>query len=577
MPNIAIAVSGRVATADTAEIVNGNSDYTLIITTDSEWSRFDSPQVVITSYLFDGTTETATTGLAETVALPVQHNAYAVEIGLTASDDDRTISTVPARISCAECITDGDAVEAAPIFDVYNVMMEYLATRDAALYDALTDYREHMPDQPDFPSAEYRRAIAAPCRITKLTGALTYAGGETIELTGQNLASESVSIAMLCMDGDYLLPGSVPTAELTADLILPGQTEETLAAAEITLSFWIQLLTGAWYEVPLGTFTVAGVGDASGGLHVTAYDDMYRLDHITLSQLSIVEGLAYTPQQIIEMCAAAAGLDYDGDVSGFVNAGVSFILSKVSSRVETARDLLMHTVQIIGAIAYVDRHRKLRVVQIGSQEPTVTITANQRKEIAAEHTQYRLYKLTTTFEYPSEEGNTVVEAYESYTLWGSGVTADLPENPLYTVLNTVQQYHAGLIRQCIENLVNMLDPVVFTPFNAELYGDPAVEPLEWRACTYKGATFTAPITETTWAYNSSHAVAACGADAIAGIAKTQAQKAALAERVATADAMDNWYRYSALQIIHAMGHAGMGAYKHDWLGHFTHAELSGEE
>ena len=575
MPGITLTVRERIASAAPDGLINGNNDYIVTFDLDNEWSAYSSVQAVVVAHKESGDTRTETTLTGATLTLPAQQNTYALEIGVQATDGTNTIASTAAWLSCTRCITDGDSTETERPFDVYNAIMQYLVDRSPAELEAI---EEHMtPPTPEpFPSAAYRLAAAAPVRQTRLRGVLTLPDETEIELTDSDVAGGSVSIVWEAMSDDYLLPGGVPSAELRLTL----HTEEDpadLYSAEIALTYGIRLLTGAWYDFPLGVFTVAAVDDASDGLQLTAYDDMYQLDHIAFTDLGITTGTAYSPQEIIELVAEAAGIDYDGDVSEFINASRTFVLSDADASIQTARDLLMHTVQIIGALAYVDRNRKLKIVQLANADPVATLTAYQRKSLSLERTTYKTLQINTVADYPNEDGGVEVEARAYQTLWASGVTADLPENPLLTVVSATTEGRIGIIRQCFTAIKNALDPIVFHPATAETYGDPSVEPFEWRSFTRDGETFSAPVTASEWHYGGSHRLVACGKDAIAGIAESQAQKAALARRISAANVTDNIFRDLYIGLIQTTGHAGMAQRSHEWLAHYTHGELAGEE
>jgi|GEM_PF-5329028 len=585
MPNITLTVSGRTASTDIAEIINGNNDYTVTVSADREWTAYTNPRILLTRYLADGTTPTEEIALMEGGAqLPAFSDTCAIGLALTATNGADPVTSSSTTLLCQECITDGDTAEYLPQFDVYNAMLEYAnaklsgsATESelAAQYQAIEEYWASLPSDDPYP-ASYRAAIAAPWRYTKLTGSITYIDGNEIELTSANIMADSVSIAFDCTADGGALPGGVPAFELKMTLRGIPDTA-ALYGAEISLSFYI-MLPGGWYEVPLGVFTVRDVADdTEQGTPLTAYDDMYSLGNIPIEQLGIEEGRAYTPQEIITMCADTLGIAYSDDVSGWINGYRAFVLSDMDSNVKTARDLLMYAVQIVCGFSYVDRHRRLRVIPITTHDAHVKIEPTQRMSIAVTKKEYRLFCLTTTIEYPNEDGNRMVEERRHYTMWPDGVTMQLAENPLFTTLDVEQRLRAGSIRQMLSNLANQLDPVVFHPVTAEIFGDPSIEPSEWRDFTRDGSTYRAPIMIHEWKYGNTASISTSGQDAIAGVVQDQAEKAAIAKRINAAEQSDNIVRELFAAIIKSSGHAAMAIKTHEWLAHYTHGELSGEE
>lgn len=508
---ITIQVRGRIASVrDAPEIVCGNNDYVLQFDWDSEWDAFESATCCIVCFTADGEARSEITVSEGTVALPALHNVSAIEVGLTAGD---VRTTTPARISCLPCITDGNAAEAAPVFDVYNAMMEYLATRDAAIYAALEEYRSHIPDPEEFPSAAYRAAIAAPQRVTRITGTLTLQDGTEQEITENDIIANTLAIRTDCMTDDVVLPGGVPSAELT--VTLRGQEEpEALYGAELAPVYQLMLPSGAWYDVPLGVFTVAAADSTTEQYAaVTGYDDMQKLSSIPFEALGIAAGQAYSAEELVAICADALGLEceYDGTM---LNTSVRCIAADAANRIETARDLLMFAVQMLGAFAYIDRFRVLRIKALSVTDPVATVSAAGRKTLTASRKLYRLYQINAVYAFPDSDDNMVVKTWKTHTMWGNGVTAELPENPLFTVIRSSTEARENYIHSCIVQIARALDPVVFTPITAECFDDPAAELFEWRQFTQGSGTFTAPITSIDWQYHGTQTVRACGADAV---------------------------------------------------------------
>ena len=120
MPEINITVMGKVASSDTRSIVNGNSDYVVKWTLDSEWSDFDTKTMRVRHY--DGTViDCIFTGCS--CSLPIITETCMIEIGLFAGN---LITSTPATISCTRCIMDDEGPVKDPMPDVYAQIMERL-------------------------------------------------------------------------------------------------------------------------------------------------------------------------------------------------------------------------------------------------------------------------------------------------------------------------------------------------------------------------------------------------------------------------------------------------------------------
>ena len=296
---------------------------------------------------------------------------------------------------------------------------------------------------------------------------------------------------------------------------------------------------------------------------------MTRLDRIPRDSLPFVSGTAYSPQEIITAIAELADIPYTGDVSDFPNGAWTYNVTDADISIATARDLLSCTVQTLGALAYIDRWGVLQIRQITKTDPVAEIGAEARTAHRVSRLPYQLYELDTTMTFRSGEGTEEVRRLDGETLWADGVTAELPENPLWSVIT------GGSTRaiQAFYIIVRALDPVTFAPGEAVTLGDPTLDPLDW--VTVEGAAL--PVTASDWHYRGGHTVGACGTDAVAGIAQTQAEKAALAERMAIAEGTVNFERTLQLMMIQSSGHQGMALHTHAWLAHYTHAELGNKE
>ena len=581
---ITITVRDRIASVRDAPIpepVCGNSDYVLRFDWDSEWNAFEDITCCIICYLDDGEQRYEIPAASGTVSLPVLHNAYAVEIGLTAGD---LRTTTPARLPCLACITDGNYEPASEEFDVYNSMTEYIAgalrgthtsAELAVMYQELLDHMNDHPDPEEFPSEEYRAAIAAPQRITRITGKINLRDGTEKLFSDADIDANTLSFRTDCMTDDVLLPGGVPSAELAVSLRWQDPAED-LYGAEIAPIYQLLLPNGIWYEVPLGVFTISAADSTvEKHVNVTANDDMEKLSGILFTALGLSSDRAYSAKELVEICADAIGIEVVYD--GIFESSATYYAAKIGNRAETARDLLMFAVQTMCAIAYVDRFRKLRVKRLSNDDPVAAMTETQRKTLTAATKQYRLFRLVSTFTYPDKDGNEIVDVFSDTGFWPDGITAELHENPLYTVLNVDHRYIRSAISAALRGILWALDPIVFHPLTADTFDDPAVEPLEWRTFTRGENSYTAPITAISWTYHGDQTLTACGADAIAGMLKTQAEKQALAARLNASAAELNFWRQMYLVAIQTGGHLALKYHTHEWIAHFTQGELSGEE
>lgn len=129
MPDIYINIADKIAqTSGTPLIVNGNSDYTVHFTFDSEWDAY--PMKVMRVVMFFGSDaqyyEVIFTG--DTAVMPPIYNARACAIGVWSDESgDGLRTTASAMIPCAECISDHTQLHHDPPPDVYEQLLDYLS------------------------------------------------------------------------------------------------------------------------------------------------------------------------------------------------------------------------------------------------------------------------------------------------------------------------------------------------------------------------------------------------------------------------------------------------------------------
>ena len=126
MPNVYISVTNKRAVLTTPiVIVNGNSDYLVTFTFDSEWDDYTAKTLEV-KYIDRNCVKRKNEVLFEgsSVYLPILRDVSEVAIGVYAGD---LHTTTCAMIKCERCISDGDAVHDPPSVDVYDQLLEYLA------------------------------------------------------------------------------------------------------------------------------------------------------------------------------------------------------------------------------------------------------------------------------------------------------------------------------------------------------------------------------------------------------------------------------------------------------------------
>lgn len=114
-----VTVRDKVATADAAEYVCGNSDYTVHFDFDAEWGAYNTK----TARFVYGTRYQDVVFTGKDCPVPVIENAFGLNVGVYAGN---LCTTTPAYIKTQRSILCGGGSPADPPPDVYNQIIEML-------------------------------------------------------------------------------------------------------------------------------------------------------------------------------------------------------------------------------------------------------------------------------------------------------------------------------------------------------------------------------------------------------------------------------------------------------------------
>lgn len=624
------------------EIICDNADYTAEVTTeltdpvlnlaaeqDGENTEYELP-------LTDG----------ETV-LPTIRNAWGVWAWLSGAE----LTTERAWLPCRESIKTGrGGVYSAP-YDVYNAAVEYAnaarsgsATQEelGEMLAALQDRYEHPPA---WPGTAYKRAIAATVRETKITGKLTLPDSTEIQIDDESIVESTLALSTSAVTGDELLPGGVPSKEMSVTL-RGNLPQEQLRGAEIEPIFRLRLESGVWQDIPLGVFTVMQASDdTTRGIPVTAYDDMRKLDRITPADCGFAAATGYSPNQIVAKICAAAGVDYTQNIdfdSRFVNVnthsvvvaalgvedawgwgtvimnadgiedvqaeldrlyygmlsylgdrdyhselptdavlfsayrvfygGPTYVAAAVSADVETGRDLLMHTLFTVGGFAEIDRSRQLIVRPILPEHDTEEISENRTHRRAISRLPYKLYSLTMPLEHLVSGGVRDITMHTEETIWGDEyVAAQTSENAIWShIVTETGESQYSREQEQMNNLVDYLDPITYSPGRIDMLGDPTIGLMDWITTDGERAM---PVTGSVWRYRGQQQITACGSDAVARAATSQIEKRLTGDKIDQAQETQNMMRAIYGQLMQT--YRGMQSFKYRDIEHYTYKQLGG--
>ena len=569
----------KAETTSRKHIVCGNSEaYGITVSYEGEgWTGMSQTLHITTSSLDGDQTEyTLTSQLSNNITLPAFTNATVARVHITRGD--RT-TTIPATITCEPSATDGSGIEDDPQPDIYNIMTEYMAQRRAgsqtradALLAQLQALRETA--EPAYPGSAYRLTAKRSERVTTVTGTLTLADDTIITITDDMITADSLKLLAEATGTDALIPGGVPSTELRVTLRLGDIEPGDLYEARLAMSYHIQRHDEHWCEIALGEFTITEAKNPKPGYaQITAYDDMLKFTRLKRSAFPFTAKEFYTLKELVTGLASAAGVTWDGVEPAYGWPIVK--IAALNTGIETGRDLLGWIAQIYCAVAIIDPHDgKLHLIQPSTQDPVEKYTEGDSLAHAISNLGYQLHEIHGIIQESDWYGQiTGPEKYVANTLWSEGVTVDFPENLLYSAT-----YASAKLRDSgytyFLYAAEVLDPVIFTPGEVQIYGDPALRLLEWVTIRTEAGDASFPITRTEWAYRGAHKIESGGMETVAGMEKTLAEKRDQGSRVKAWNDGQTEARMWRLMIITTEGHDGMSLFTHDELHHFTHSELA---
>ena len=332
-------------------------------------------------------------------------------------------------------------------------------------------------------SESYRNAIRSHSRKFEWRGTIKTTDGKTYSFTSKDIVKGSGTLTRSCSGSTSFELGSVYSAELVISLFLDVD-RYSLYDAEIDLFFvskyrvqrrwndlrsisWDSLRTSRWREqttteeVPMGKFVIAEATRTLTVIQIKAYDYMLRFDKNLVSS-----GSARTPygwlKYACEACKVTLGVAEE-TISAMTNGTQSLSWTNLEED-KTYRDLIAHVATVLCGVCQIDRTGALTVIPF-SNTPVMDIPASWRysSKIADYITKY-------TGLYATYRGGGLTEYF--HVASDDGLIYNIGTNPLLQIASTSER------SQIIQSIINHLSTTTYTPFEAEIPGDPALDPMD---------------------------------------------------------------------------------------------------
>lgn len=306
-------------------------------------------------------------------------------------------------------------------------------------------------------SETFLRTVQGNTRKYYWTGKITTASGAEYPFTQEDIVKGSGYITAQCCGNSEIELGAVYAAEMGISLFLDID-RYTLEDAEVELSYHLRLADGTYEVVPMGIFEVSEANRTVHVLELKAYDRMLRFDR-TFNGFETI-GTAYG---MMALCSTACGVELaqtQTEIEALPN-GSELLSIYPENDIETYRDVLYFTAQVLGGFFCINREGKLEFRQYG-EIPVMAIQQKHRFSSSFSDFVTRYTAVSST--------NLRTQTSEYYALeTDDGLTMNLGANPLLQF--GLEETRAELCR----NILTSLSAVNYVPFDSDTIGNPALD------------------------------------------------------------------------------------------------------
>ena len=306
-------------------------------------------------------------------------------------------------------------------------------------------------------SEAFLQAVQGNTRKYYWTGKITTVAGVEYSFTQEDIVKGSGYITAQCCGNSEIELGAVYAAEMGISLFLDID-RYTLEDAKVELSYHLRLADGSYEAVPMGIFEVSEANRTAHVLELKAYDYMLRFDRDFNGFETI--GTAYG---MMALCGTACGVELaqsQAEIEALPN-GSELLSIYPENDIETYRDVLYFTAQVLGGFFCINREGKLEFRQYGNT-PVMEILQKHRFSSSFSDFVTRYTAVSST--------NLRTQTAEYYALEeDDGLTMNLGINPLLQL--GLEETRAELCR----NILTALAVVNYVPFDSDTIGNPALD------------------------------------------------------------------------------------------------------
>ena len=306
-------------------------------------------------------------------------------------------------------------------------------------------------------SEAFLQAVQGNTRKYYWTGKITTVTGVEYAFTQEDIVKGSGYITAQCCGNSEIELGAVYAAEMGISLFLDID-RYTLEDAKVELTYHLRLADGSYEAVPMGLFEVSEANRTAHVLELKAYDYMLRFDRDFNGFETI--GTAYG---MMTLCSTACGVELaqsQAEIEGLPN-GSELLSIYPENDIETYRDVLYFTAQVLSGFFCINREGRLEFRQYGNT-PVMEILQKHRFSSSFSDFVTRYTAVSST--------NLRTQTAEYYALEeDDGLTMNLGINPLLQF--GLEETREELCR----NILTALSVVNYVPFDSDTIGNPALD------------------------------------------------------------------------------------------------------
>ena len=332
-------------------------------------------------------------------------------------------------------------------------------------------------------SEKYRDAIRGRSRKYDWHGTITTPTGRVYHFTNKDIVKGSGTLTRSCSGSTSLELGSVYAAELDISLFL-NVDRYSLYDAVIDLFFvcqhratrrWNDLRSDSWGSiastpwnvvytpetVPMGRFVISEATRTLTILQLKAYDFMLKFEKNMVNS-----GTTRTPYEWLRFACNACGVPLgvtEEAVAAMPNGTRNLSYTNLDED-KTYRDLIAQVATVLCGVCQIDRSGALTVIPF-TNTPVMDIPASWRysSKIADYITKY-------TGLYATYRAGGVTEYYKVEP--DTGLIYNIGTNPLLQIAASTER------NRTLQTIIDRLSATTYTPFEAEIPGDPALDPMD---------------------------------------------------------------------------------------------------